>query len=252
MEELTVLMLQLNAPLQSWGCDSRFETRSAGMGPTKSGIAGIACAALGAPKGSEQEKLILQQINALHMVTICPMSTGPKHSLRLSDFHTISGSRKAGSAAIPYFQYLAKSHKKKPSTQLSHREYFSQTTFIVLLRSSNIDFLDTLCSALKNPHWGLWLGRKSCIPAAPIVLHPPCTPDKAQDIIRARYPNTDLEIMSDVHSPNETTDILSDAPICFGSPNSSGPDERQYAPRRINRTISIAQNNATPGGFFQF
>ena len=41
------LLLRLAAPLQSWGEDSKFETRRTRREPTKSGVIGLLAAALG-------------------------------------------------------------------------------------------------------------------------------------------------------------------------------------------------------------
>jgi len=49
------LALMLDAPLQSWGFASRFQRRTTGLHPTKSGIAGLLCAALGVAKGSDAD-----------------------------------------------------------------------------------------------------------------------------------------------------------------------------------------------------
>lgn len=44
---MATLLLRLAAPLQSWGSDSKFETRKTGREPTKSGVVGLLAAALG-------------------------------------------------------------------------------------------------------------------------------------------------------------------------------------------------------------
>ncbi len=49
---MSCALLWLEAPLQSWGADSRFGRRSTLPFPTRSGIMGLVCCALG--KGGEQ------------------------------------------------------------------------------------------------------------------------------------------------------------------------------------------------------
>ena len=44
---MATLLLRLAAPLQSWGADSKFETRKTEREPTKSGVIGLLAAALG-------------------------------------------------------------------------------------------------------------------------------------------------------------------------------------------------------------
>jgi len=46
------LLLWFEAPLQSWGSDSKFGRRDTQTFPTKSGVLGLVCSALGA--GGEQ------------------------------------------------------------------------------------------------------------------------------------------------------------------------------------------------------
>ena len=44
---MSVLLLRLAGPLQSWGVESRFKYRDTGREPSKSGVVGLLCAALG-------------------------------------------------------------------------------------------------------------------------------------------------------------------------------------------------------------
>src|SRR5574340_968300 len=52
------LLLWLEAPLQSWGSDSKFGRRDTQTFPTKSGVLGLVCAALGA--GGKQRALLAE------------------------------------------------------------------------------------------------------------------------------------------------------------------------------------------------
>ena len=44
---MSTLLLALEGPLQSWGTSSRFSERGSGLEPSKSGVIGLLCAALG-------------------------------------------------------------------------------------------------------------------------------------------------------------------------------------------------------------
>ena len=44
---MNVLLLRLVGPMQSWGVQSRFSVRDTGLEPSKSGVIGLICAALG-------------------------------------------------------------------------------------------------------------------------------------------------------------------------------------------------------------
>ena len=59
---MATLLLRLAAPLQSWGMDSKFETRKTNREPTKSGIIGLLSAALGLRR-DETEKI--EKLNQL-------------------------------------------------------------------------------------------------------------------------------------------------------------------------------------------
>ncbi len=47
---MSVLLLRLAGPLQSWGTQSRFRVRDTGREPSKSGVIGLLCTALGRPR----------------------------------------------------------------------------------------------------------------------------------------------------------------------------------------------------------
>ncbi|MEZ4540218.1 MAG: type I-E CRISPR-associated protein Cas5/CasD, partial [Chloroflexota bacterium] len=47
---MVTLLLQCVAPLQAWGTQSNFSVRDTGREPSKSGIVGLLCAALGRPR----------------------------------------------------------------------------------------------------------------------------------------------------------------------------------------------------------
>lgn len=63
---MATLLLRLAAPLQSWGIDSKFDTRKTEREPSKSGVMGLLAAALGY-KRYEADKL--SQLNELRLVS---------------------------------------------------------------------------------------------------------------------------------------------------------------------------------------
>src|SRR5258706_11213757 len=54
---MSTLLLRLAAPMQSWGTQSRFVVRDTGLEPSKSGVIGLLCAALGRPREAPMEDL---------------------------------------------------------------------------------------------------------------------------------------------------------------------------------------------------
>ena len=88
MSETAYLALLLDGPLQSWGFASRFQRRTTGLHPTKSGVIGLICAAMGLAKGSPEERELLPELAKLSMTSIAI----PRNQLRrLDDFHTTGG-----------------------------------------------------------------------------------------------------------------------------------------------------------------
>ena len=51
---------------------------------------------------------------------------------------------------------------------ITHRTYLTDTRFIVLLEGAT-SLLEQCAAALENPKWGVWFGRKWCIPASPLL-----------------------------------------------------------------------------------
>src|SRR4030043_150082 len=61
---MAVLLIRLCGPMQSWGTQSRFSNRDTELEPSKSGVIGLLCAALGKPR-DEREAQIPPSINEL-------------------------------------------------------------------------------------------------------------------------------------------------------------------------------------------
>jgi len=64
MSETAYLALLLDGPLQSWGFASRFQRRTTGLHPTKSGVIGLITAAMGLAKGSAGELVMLPELRS--------------------------------------------------------------------------------------------------------------------------------------------------------------------------------------------
>ena len=56
---MPTLLLRSVAPLQAWDTQSNFSTRTTGREPTKSGIIGLICAALGIPRSEPVDDLAM-------------------------------------------------------------------------------------------------------------------------------------------------------------------------------------------------
>jgi CRISPR system Cascade subunit CasD len=93
--------------------------------------------------------------------------------------------------------------------------------------------LEHVARALRDPVWGVWLGRKSCLPAAPLLRGLFATEAEAQRALIGDAPLKSFTTVTEVANFADGTDSLNDQPVSFGDSTSSGPDKRQFAPRRI-------------------
>lgn len=194
---LHCLTLYLDAPLQSWGYQSRFELRTSYSLPTRSGITGMICAAMGIDRENETA---LGRFGKLKMIILMFQSSG-----RLTDFHTVGGGW-------------------KKNATITKREYLQANKFGVLI-TGELNFLQEIENALRNPQWGIWLGRKSCIPATPVCqgIFPDAEAATTHLTELAGVPVQ--RTIEEANSFEEGSDTLNDIPVNYA--------KRQYAPRRI-------------------
>jgi len=134
--------------MQAWGTQSNFSHRDTGREPSKSGIIGLLCAALGRPRSEP-----VNDLAALRM----GIRVDREGSIR-RDFHT------AGMGGV-----YRVSGGVKSDLVISDRFYLADAKFLVGLEGDG-RLLQTLQDALKRPAWFLFLGRKAFIPAERVWL----------------------------------------------------------------------------------
>ena len=144
---MATLLLRLAAPLQSWGADSKFETRKTNREPTKSGVIGLLAAALGLRR---DDAAGLARLNGLHFAV-----RADREGSLLVDFHTANREEDRKKGKAPYVTY---------------RHYLQDAVFLVGLESEDTALLQELETALKHPVYPLYLGRRSCPPTLPLCL----------------------------------------------------------------------------------
>ena len=146
---MATLLMRISAPLQSWGTQSHFSHRDTGREPSKSGIVGLLCAALGRPRYES-----IADLSALRMgVRIDQEGTIQR------DFHT---------AGIDGYYKVSGSIERKNAI-ISDRYYLSDAKFLVGLEGEWAKLAE-LQAALKQPRWFLFFGRKAFMPAERVWL----------------------------------------------------------------------------------
>jgi CRISPR system Cascade subunit CasD len=163
------LAFLLDGPLQSWGTSSRFQRRGTDAFPSKSGVLGLVAAALGIDKHAHDEPERIAPLAALHFsVHRFPrlLAGEPLPILRLSDYHTVGGGYDEDTDRWARLSRPRKASGGPFGTVLTQREYLSDAVFAAVL-CGPLGLLGDIASALRDPVWGVWLGRKCCVPATP-------------------------------------------------------------------------------------
>lgn len=142
---MSVLLMRLAGPMQSWGTRSRFSNRDTGLEPSRSGVIGLLCAALGRPREEPLDDFLPLK-----------MAVRVDRAGRLMrDYHTAQNVRRADPT------------KSTQDTVLSERFYLADADFLVGLDGDQT-FLKRLDDALRRPVWPLYLGRKAFVPSLPV------------------------------------------------------------------------------------
>jgi len=142
--------------MQAWGDqESKFVIRRTAEAPTKSGVIGMLCAALGVSR-SEAPDHWLPDLNALHMGVRIDAP-----GVRWWDYHTVGAGMD--------MRIAEGAGKTKPGAMLTRREYLCDASFLVALQGDPA-LIEKLAAEMQRPKWVLYLGRKSCPPGTPILV----------------------------------------------------------------------------------
>ena len=148
------LFLRLEGPLQSWGGqESKFVIRRTEEAPTKSGVIGLLCAALGVSRPDAAVEW-LPRLSALRMGVRVDRS-----GVRWWDYHTVGAGME--------MRIAEGEGETKPGAMLTRREYLCDASFLVALQGEP-GLIAELAAAMKSPRWTLYLGRKCCPPSCPL------------------------------------------------------------------------------------
>lgn len=154
------VLLRLEAPLQSWGTQGRFSVRDTDTEPSKSGIIGLIGAAMGMRR---DDRDMLARLVALEMAARID-----REGDVVRDYHTVGGGSYRGQ---PYGIWRPNEKGDGGTlvgTALTDRFYLADASFLVAL-SGDDGLVERIAAALQAPVWALFLGRKACPPAQPIL-----------------------------------------------------------------------------------
>lgn len=160
------ILLWFEAPLQSWGADSRFGRRDTLAFPTKSAVTGLILAAVGA-SGPQEE--ILAELAPLSQ-TVISFKPSPRRaggqSDRLLDFHMVGSGYNEADAWERMMVPKTSTRKRAVGggSKITYRFYLQDARFAVLFEVPS-NRVDELVQGLSAPVYDVFLGRKSCVPS---------------------------------------------------------------------------------------
>lgn len=160
------LIFQLYGPLVAWGGTAVGEVRPTLLKPTRSAILGLLAAGIGLQREDEPSH---ERLGEEILVGIKVLSTG----LPLTDFHTVQAlPRRAHQVEATRGDQL-RGVRDDWDTIVSTRDYrcdaLCQVAVWPARDESGMAYpLVRLAEALEEPHFVLYLGRKSCPPALPL------------------------------------------------------------------------------------
>jgi CRISPR system Cascade subunit CasD len=156
------LLLRLYGPLASWGEIAVGESRHSAVHPSRSALLGLLGAALGIERDDDVGQQALVQGYRFGIKLECLGSP-------LRDYHTVQ-------VGVPPRKFQFRSRRQelaadKVDTILSAREYRCDSLALVAVEAlpgAPAD-LTRLVEVLRRPHFPLYLGRKSCPLALPLM-----------------------------------------------------------------------------------
>jgi CRISPR system Cascade subunit CasD len=210
---MSALRMRFAGPMQSWGTQSRFTVRDTGLEPSKSGVVGLLCAALGRPRAQE-----------VHDLANLPMAVRvDREGVMACDFHTAQEVLRADGSGCA-------------ETVISSRYYLADADFLVVLEGQRA-LLDRLDTALRRPVWPLYLGRKSFVPGWPIAWVDAAAAVLDDDLSTVMR-STDWRKRHEREAPPNRLRCVSDVPL--GDSKSCEP--RQDVPLSFaQRTFAVRQ-----------
>lgn len=238
---MSVLLLKLAGPLQSWGSESRFTERETQHEPTKSGVIGLLAAALGRRRTDSIDDL-----------------ASLKFGVRIDQPGSFESDFQTEHRRVWDKDCCRWIMDPKKSLPLTHRHYLADAVFVAALEGDG-GLLQLCADALDSPAFPLFLGRKSCPPACRVLigLYEDETlleilrnhPWEASERYQANWKFRDkefvsLEILYDnqLSIEGEGYDVAQrDVPISFSQ------EHRQYDLRTVSHATVSVPNQAYAG-----
>ena len=230
----------IDGPMQAWGSSSRFQYRETEAFPTKSALLGLSAAALGIDKYGPDESERLAELAALRAIVCAIPRRGESQTLRLTDFHTIGGGYEKQGSVMEKLSIPRKASGPPFGTVITRRTYLTDARFVAAFEGSD-STVRAVADALADPVWGVWFGRKTCLPALPLTPTVGTNATAALESLLVRiaeWEGSEPDCFESVERWEEPVGInpaegdfhLADSPISFGSRTFSSRPVRHHRP----------------------
>lgn len=222
------LAIYLDGPLQAWGVASRFQYRETENLPTKSGVLGIVAAAIGIDKYATNEAERLKPLANLNFSVFRALRIGQERPVeRLSDFHTVGGGYDRKDPREKMHVCRTADRKVSANAVITHRTYLNDARFIAVFEGDD-QLLSKCAEALQNPRWGVWFGRKACLPASPLC---PTLAESQEQALKALAEKAFVTLGEGQTQPSSLQTeawFLPDTPVSYGT--------REFNSRPVKRS----------------
>ena len=222
---MRTLLLRLAAPMQSWGTESKFDTRHTRREPSKSGVIGLLACALGIRRDDSDALAELSKLSFGVRVD--------QEGQQLMDYQTVKSYKSKA-------DYLAEAEPE--AAYQTYRYYLADAIFVAAVSSDDDALMDRLEAALHRPAFPLFLGRRSCPPTLPLSLglrelpleealrtEPWQVRKEQQDRWRLRHPGQTLHLrmLLDTDQGDASVAQVQDVPMSYD------PAWRRYSFRNV-------------------
>ena len=236
---MNTLLLRIAGPMQSWGTQSRFRVRDTGMEPSKSGVIGILCAAMGRGRSESVDDLACLRMGV----------RVDRPGVVRTDYQTAGGGEFPGVRKYG----VRRASGTDVDVALSNRYYLVDADFLVGLESGDIGQLEVLDSALRQPVWQVYLGRKSFVPGVPVHMPGGLREGESLESALTKYPwpRLDLDVPPVRLHPGElrlAVEHVDGVDVRMDQPLGNAFETRTFLPRHVTtlfRRLGTGEDEVT-------
>jgi len=222
---MKTLKFDLRGLMSGWGQPNHWVVRKSYSFPTKSGIIGMLCCAMGIDR-ENATKEVLKPFQDLKMGVSLEKNGNKSIDFMICGFDV---------------RRPMANGKSKDSTVVSRVEYTFDPEYKIFIHGEE-NFLESIKKYLENPRWNIYMGRKNCSISVPII--PQILEGNFIDVVKQNISQTDVyfDFMEDLKNDPDVIFlkefIVNDVPVDFS--------KRLFKPRIIMKVSFNKENYSSP------